>query len=95
MLVLPLRRPLLVSTILLSTVAVALWAAGIWVPMSPQVDRADLAFATTATIAAVLFVMLRLLYDRDKELLVRSLVDASQRAAKDPTVPLQRLRACR
>lgn len=92
MLVLPLRRLLLVTAVLLFAAAAALFAVGVWVPMPAQADRGDLALATAAAIAAVLFVMLRILYDRDKELLVRSLVDASQRAAVAETAPLPQLR---
>lgn len=93
--VIKLRRPLLTLCIILVAFAAVLWVLGIFDHLSPNRDRADLAGAVCATNAAIIIGTRRMDRDRDKKLLIRSLVEVSQRAARNPTVPMARLRNAR
>ena len=86
------RRPLLTAAAVFAGGAAALWALGIAVHLSPPADRADLAGAICLTVLAGLAVAVRLGRDRDKDMLVRALIDVSQRAAAAKTEPLPQLR---
>lgn len=89
--VIKLRRPLLLICAILGVSAAALWAVYFAVGLSPHWDRADLGGAITMTQLGGTVFTVRLCRDRDKQLLMRSLVEVSQRAAKAQTAPQPQL----
>src|SRR5215475_4428927 len=80
-----------IALIACAVIAAALWSIGIGLPMLPdEYTVAIIGGAMTLTVTGAVAVMVLMLWDRDKELLLRALVEASQRAATAETVPLPR-----
>ena len=48
------RRPLMAAAVILTPLAAALWAAGVWMPLSARDDRVVTTAAATVTITAAL-----------------------------------------
>lgn len=86
-------RSLLIS---LTTTAAAFWAAGSAAfPVLHAYALIIISAGMTVTIIDAMVVITFMIRDRDKELLLNCLVEASQRAAKAPTVPLHVVRKAR
>jgi len=80
--------------IITGIVAAALWGIGLGLPQIPdEYTVAIIGAAMTFTVTGAVAIMILALWDRDKDLLIRALVDASQLAATAETAPLRKLRA--
>jgi hypothetical protein len=87
----PLPRKILLPFLILTA---GLWGLAITgaLSWSDQVTAVLAAGAATLTVTGITAWLIHGARDRDKELLIRGLVEASQRAAKAKTAPLRRVK---